>query len=341
MRFVLVGFVWLGWSMGAMAAPSVVPTVSVEPAQDQVWQVTGQAVSRYRLPLSFRVGGQVSKRLVDLGSSVNANQLLARLDATDYQLALEQSQANLASAQSRLENASRERNRLSKLYKDQLISLQDLQRAETFEVESQQAVVAAEAALKLATNQRRYSELTAPKSGQVTEVNVEEGQSIAAGQPAFVLLAGATEAEVFLPAEALQKSNQKALLNSVDQAISCQASLRLKRPISDAITKQTLARYRLSDCTGVLAYGSVVRLQFKEPAQAEQRQVPITAIFNQGHQAYVWQVVNHQVKATPVSVVRVNQTFATLVAEALPVGAQIVSQGTHRLVAGQTVSVLK
>ncbi len=343
MRFVWVGLVWFGCLMTAFADEqrAVVSAISVQPAEAKTWQVTGQVVSRYQLPISFRVGGQVAQRRVEVGDRVAANQLLASLDANDLQLAVEQNRANLASAESRLENARRERKRLGKLYNNKLISLQDLQRAETFEVESQQAVIAAESALKLAMNQRRYSELHAPQSGIVSQVNIETGQMVSAGQPAFQILAGATEAEVYLPASALQQSYQTATLTSVDQPIQCQAQLRLKSPMSDQRTQQTLARYRLSDCNGTLSFGSVIQLEFTESKVDEQRQVPITAVFNQGHQAYVWQLVDDRVKATPVSVVRMNHASAVVVSDALAVGAQIVLQGTHRLVAGQSVSVLK
>ncbi|PLA75124.1 hypothetical protein CYQ88_02545 [Hydrogenovibrio sp. SC-1] len=343
MRFIWGVLVLLGCSVTVFAAEqrAVVSTVSVQPAKAKTWQVTGQVVSRYQLPVSFRVGGQVAQRFVEVGEPVKANQLLATLDAADLQLAVEQHRANLASAQSRLENARRERKRLGKLYDNKLISLQDLQRAETFEVESQQAVIAAESALKLAINQHRYSELRAPESGVVSQVNIEAGQMVSAGHPAFQLLAGATEAEVYLPATALQQSYQTATLTSIDQPIQCQAQLRLKSPMSDQITQQTQARYRLSDCNGTLTYGSVIQLDFTEPVVSEQRQVPITAIFNQGHQAYVWKLIDGHVKATPVTVVRMNHASAVVLSDVLAVGTQIVLQGTHRLVAGQSVSVLK
>lgn len=346
MRFFQVGAVvlgWFGYSLITLAASqqTVVSKVLVESTEASHWQVTGQAVSRYQLPLSFRVGGQVANRQVEVGDRVEANQKLASLDASDLQLALEQSQANLASAQSRLDNASRERKRLNKLYNNKLISLQDLQRAETFEVESQQAVVAAEATLKLATNQRKYSELHAPQAGQVAQVNIETGQWVGTGQTAFELLAGATEAEVFLPAHALDKNIQTAVLSSVDQPIQCQAKLRTKNPVSNKVTRQVSARYQLSDCTAPLDYGSVIRLTFEDAAVANQLQVPVTAVFNQGHQAYVWQLVEGVVQASPVKVISINHQFATLTSAALAVGDKVVLQGTHRLVAGQAVSVLK
>jgi membrane fusion protein (multidrug efflux system) len=49
--------------------------------------------------ISSRVSGQVVKVTVDDNQTVQAGQLLAEIDPTDYQVALDQAQANLASAQ--------------------------------------------------------------------------------------------------------------------------------------------------------------------------------------------------------------------------------------------------
>ncbi len=49
--------------------------------------------------ISSRIGGQVVKVYVDDNQAVQAGQLLAEIDPTDYQVALDQAQADLASAQ--------------------------------------------------------------------------------------------------------------------------------------------------------------------------------------------------------------------------------------------------
>ena len=49
--------------------------------------------------ISARIAGQVVKVTVDDNQTVQAGQLLAEIDPTDYQVALDQAQANLASAQ--------------------------------------------------------------------------------------------------------------------------------------------------------------------------------------------------------------------------------------------------
>jgi membrane fusion protein (multidrug efflux system) len=56
--------------------------------------------------ISSRVSGQVVKVYVDDNQTVQAGQLLAEIDPTDYQVALDQAQANLASAQAEFVQAT-------------------------------------------------------------------------------------------------------------------------------------------------------------------------------------------------------------------------------------------
>ena len=56
--------------------------------------------------ISSRIAGQVVKVTVDDNQSVQAGQLLAEIDPTDYQVALDQAQANLASAQAEYAQAT-------------------------------------------------------------------------------------------------------------------------------------------------------------------------------------------------------------------------------------------
>ena len=49
--------------------------------------LAGEVRARYESPLAFRVGGKVVERSVNLGDQVKTGQTLARVEATDYELA--------------------------------------------------------------------------------------------------------------------------------------------------------------------------------------------------------------------------------------------------------------
>ena len=62
----------------------------------------GEVHAREEPSLAFRIGGKITRRLVDAGEQVRAGQPLAELDATDVRLQSDASAAQLASAQSDL-----------------------------------------------------------------------------------------------------------------------------------------------------------------------------------------------------------------------------------------------
>ncbi|RUM91447.1 MAG: hypothetical protein DSZ27_06580 [Thiomicrospira sp.] len=343
MRFLILCCSLLGWHSSFVFAgdtpsdPRWVETVQVATPSLERWQLTGTLQPRYQFSVSFRVAGQVEQRSVELGELVKKGQVLAILDQTDLKLSVEQAKANLASARSNMENTARESQRLAKLYRDKLISLQQLQRAETYETESRQSVIAAKAALKLAQNQLNYSVLKSPVTGTVSQVLVEVGQMVPAGQPVFQVVSELAEAEVFLPANRIVSDIQSASLTGVDHPGQCQASLRAKSPLNSSSGLQYQARYQLLHCSDSLPLGSVVQLHFQTEFKHKQ-QLPITAVFNKGKHSYVWLIEDQHVTAKPVTVTQITNENAIIEAD-LKERAQVVKQGTHALVEGQAVRV--
>ena len=69
------------------------PSVYVTPVHhdngEAQQRLSGTVAARIESELSFRVGGKVSLRAVEVGQSVKQGQLLARLDEADLQLGVE------------------------------------------------------------------------------------------------------------------------------------------------------------------------------------------------------------------------------------------------------------
>jgi multidrug efflux pump subunit AcrA (membrane-fusion protein) len=82
-----------------------VQQISVETAAE-ARAYTSVVCARYETDLGFRVAGKIVERMVNIGDHVDKDQLLARLDPSDYRLALESSGAELAAAKSTLAQAA-------------------------------------------------------------------------------------------------------------------------------------------------------------------------------------------------------------------------------------------
>ena len=77
-------------------------TSAEDKALDQLVVVTGTLAADQEVVLGFKVTGRLSELPVDLGSSVEKGQPIARLDTTDFQLRVRQAEAALQQARVRL-----------------------------------------------------------------------------------------------------------------------------------------------------------------------------------------------------------------------------------------------
>jgi HlyD family secretion protein len=85
----------------ARAHHSTTPTRQVQIASaeekpvDQLVVVTGTLAADQEVVLGFKVSGRLAEIPVDLGSSVQKGQSIARLDTTDFELRVRQAEAAL------------------------------------------------------------------------------------------------------------------------------------------------------------------------------------------------------------------------------------------------------
>ncbi len=134
---------------------------------------TGVLGAKEEIPLSFKIGGVVSRVLVDEGRAVRAGDTLAVLD-------LREIDAGVARARSAADKADRDLARARRLYADSVATLEQLQNAGT-------GASVAHAELESAAFNRRYAVIVAPSAGTILRRGAEAGQLVASGAPVVVL----------------------------------------------------------------------------------------------------------------------------------------------------------
>lgn len=141
-----------------------------------------------------QVSGTVKEIFVDFNSAVKKNQVIAQIDPATFEAQVEQARAGLLLARANLEkseaslaDSQRSMNRLKELFLKDLISRSDLDTAETnFLTANAQAtaskaqIAQAEATLKTAETNLRYTRIISPVDGIVVSRNVDVGQTVAA-----------------------------------------------------------------------------------------------------------------------------------------------------------------
>ena len=161
---------------------------------------SGTAKAGQESRLSFRVPGALQQIAVKVGDRVSAGQLIARLDATDYELQKQEAEAALAKAKAQARNAEANYARVRALYENRNASRNDLDAARAASESAGAAVQASQTRLELTRSQLRYTRLTSPTDGAIASVPVEAGENIDSGKVVAVLTAGAIpEVSVAVP----------------------------------------------------------------------------------------------------------------------------------------------
>ena len=149
------------------------------PLQQRI-SATGTLSALVQVNVGTQVSGTISALAVDYNTQVKKGQVVAQIDPTLLQTALQDANAGLERATTNLDDAKRQLERAKRLLKENLIPEQDLEaRQVTFETASANLVTAKSAVQRAKTN-LAYATITAPVSGVVVSRNVDLGQTVAA-----------------------------------------------------------------------------------------------------------------------------------------------------------------
>lgn len=165
--------------------------------------LTGDVQARVQTDLSFRVGGKIISRSVDVGDHVKANQVLARLDPKDLQNNVDSAKAEVFAAQARVTQTSAAFVRQQKLLPKGYTSQSEYDSAQASLRSDQSALKAAQAQLADAQEQLSYTALVSEADGVITERQAEVGQVVQATMPIFSLARDGDRDAVFNVYESL------------------------------------------------------------------------------------------------------------------------------------------
>lgn len=292
---------------------------------------SGEVRARHETQPGFRIGGKIVERLVDAGARVKAGQALMRLDPGDAGL-----QLGAAEAQHQLAEAEAKRYR--ELRSKGFVSQAALDAKEA-------ALEAAAAQAGLARNQADYTTLRADRAGVVAATLAEAGQVVAAGQP-VLRLAPDGEREVAIAVPESQMADLKIGVPAEITLLTTGAGplagrLRELSPAADPASRTYAARVTLTQPGPEVALGMTARVRFTADQKSEGLLIPLSAVFQQGRAAAVWIVATDRtVSLRPVKIAEYRDDGA-VVTSGLAAGERIVSNGVHRLAAGEKIRIIE
>jgi len=150
----------------------------------------GRAKAKEETNLSFRVRGPLVARPVDVGAEVKAGDLIAQIDATDYEVALENMEGRLDKARADLEFTQGEYERAQRMLKADRGAVSETAVDRTLqERDAAQAEVRTfRANVERAKLDLGYTTLEAPFDGSIVATYVESYEYVRAQQPIVRLL---------------------------------------------------------------------------------------------------------------------------------------------------------
>ncbi|CAK9892290.1 MULTISPECIES: efflux RND transporter periplasmic adaptor subunit [Pseudomonas] len=304
--------------------------------------LTGDIQARVQTDLSFRVGGKIISRSVDVGDHIKANQVLARLDPKDLQTNVDSAKAEVFAEQARVTQSAAAFVRQQKLLPKGYTSQSEYDSAEAALRSSQSALKAAQAQLANAREQLSYTALVAEADGVITERQAEVGQVVQATVPIFSLARDGERDAVFNVYEALlvaPATREVIKISLVDNPkIQAQGYIREVTPTVSAQSGTVQVKVALNEVPAGMELGSPVtatgNVQGKPSVE-----LPWSALTKDLHDPAVWLVgEDDKVRLQKVKVMRY-LTGKVVVGDGLKGGETVVVTGGQLLNPGMQVEI--
>lgn len=300
---------------------------------------SGTVKGRYETKMSFQVGGKIISRNVEVGETVTAGKILMQIDAKDISQQNLNAQAQVSAATAQLNLAKSNLERYSELFAENAVAAATL---ESFQTQYDAALAnynSSVAQSQQTKNALGYTNLIANASGVISEINVEVGQVVAAGQTVLTLIqTDELEVEINVPENKISEINigQSCEVNFWANNFSVEGRVREISPIADKNSRTFAVKISLPQ-TKNLNLGMTASATFDKKNLQEKNSVilPISAIYQTENQMQVWIVENNKVALKNISVKNLGENEVEVTG--LNSGEIVVIAGVHKLREGQTV----
>ncbi|MBB3771307.1 RND family efflux transporter MFP subunit [Angulomicrobium tetraedrale] len=320
--------------------PVETETAVLTPVTNTV-SLTGEVRARVESDLSFRVAGRIATRLVDVGDTVAAGQVLATLETTEQAAEVASATAGVQSAEATLRQATSAFDRQKELMKSGFTTQSSYDNASQALTAADSALKTAQANLSTAQQQLGYTELRADAAGTITTRNAETGQVVEAAQAVFTLAHDGARDAVFDIDEALLTDELKDKTLSIsllsNPAVHATGKVREVAPTIDSTTGTLRIKLAIQDPPPEMGLGTSVvgvgRFQSREVVT-----FPWQAFFSSGDSPAVWVLdpASRTVSLRPV-VIDSYRSGKFVLRGGIAPGESVVTAGAQLLRPGQVV----
>jgi HlyD family secretion protein len=176
----LSGLTWAYRRADGKEAPSYRTAAVTRATIKSTVSATGALQAVRTVQVGTQVSGQVAQIYVDFNDKVKKGQLLARIDPTLQQQAVQDAQAGVERAQAQLQQAQDDYDRNKQLFDAKVLTAAEFGATRSTFAVQQATVKSAQIALDRAKQNLNYTSIYAPIDGVIVERNVDVGQTVAA-----------------------------------------------------------------------------------------------------------------------------------------------------------------
>ena len=292
-----------------------------------------------------RTNGYLRKRYADLGSRVKRGQLLAEIDTPEIDQQLQQSRADLVTAEANAKLAKTTAERYQDLIKSESVSRQDLDNAVGgFEARTAE-VLSAKANVSRLQQLQGFSRIYAPFDGVITARNTDIGALIDSGNGAKELfhVAATDRMRVFVSVPQVYSQSART---GLDATVTLRefpgrtftGKIARTAEAIDVTSRTLLTEVDVDNPKGELLPGAYAEVRIQLPPGASSFRLPVnTLVFR----AEGMQVATVQGGHVVMQAVTLGRDFGTTVevVSGLTGNEQVVINPPDALIAGQAVRV--
>ena len=323
---------------------------------------TASTVKAYKSAyINPKVGGTILKFHVKEGDKVKKGQVLAQLDPSDYQIAVNASSAQIAAAeagvmqaQAAFDKISQDYERFQELKANGTVSASDFEQVESGYKQTQAGLAAAKAQLQLAESahagnvkQLNYTTIRAPFSGYVSSRRGEIGEMAAPSSPMpmfEVVQSDKLKIDIFISELEIAGINKNTTAEIFFDAFpdkSETAGISLINSKVNSTTKSVKVELVMDNKKHLYKPGMTIRVRISLPEKTYMV-VPRNAIFTRDNEAGLVYVKNEADRVFTKKVVLGGTTNGfSIIKSGLDGKEEIVVGGGRRLEEGQKVKVVK
>ena len=352
-------FIYVGLRSGPLA-PVAVTVVTVESrAVTPALFGIGTVEARYTYKIGPTFAGRIKRLDVHVGDQVKAGQVLGEMDPVDLddrvrsqESAFKRAEAALREAEARQAYAQTQARRYEQLFavrstSEEIVTTkrQELQIADAALSAAREEIARARSDREALVAQRSNLRLIAPVDGVVAVRDADPGTTIVAGQAVVEVIdpkslwinvrfdqISASGLAAGLPARIVLRSRGGQTL---------QGRVLRVEPKADAVTEETLAKVTFDNKPEPLPpVGELAEVTVDLPALPAAPLVPNAAVRRDGDKVGVWQIVDGDLRFSPVKLGASDLNGYVQVREGLNNGDQVVTYSEKALTARSRVHVV-